>query len=189
MAATEDLRAVESVAFERDQQEFALGDTLDIKTGLILASLTFLAILSGDLMKSSGISHVECWAMLTDKQPMITGAFLQWLAQLVSVLAIIVGGTYSVLVLYPRDYDREPPPSKYVSWIADMEKYRADYPNANVQPVTADDLTAARIDNAIANVKKNGDNNKRKSSLMFVAFLCTVISFGANVFTLAIRLF
>jgi hypothetical protein len=70
-----------------------------------------------------------------------------------------------------------------------MEKYRADYPNANVQPVTADDLTAARIDNAIANVKKNGDNNKRKSSLMFVAFLCTVISFGANVFTLAIRLF
>ncbi len=39
-------------AFQRDQQEFSLGDTLDIKTGLVLAvALTFLAIQSGEMMK------------------------------------------------------------------------------------------------------------------------------------------
>ena len=127
MATMEVMRAVESAVFERDQQEFALGDTLDIKTGLILAGLTFLAILTSDLMKSTGISHVEAWAVLKGSAG-ISIAFVQWLAQFVSVLAIIIGGIYSVRVLYPRDYDREPAPSKYLGWISDTEKYREDYP-------------------------------------------------------------
>ncbi len=53
MASQEVLKAMESLAYERDRQEFALGDTLDIKTGLVLAGLTFLALQTGDLLKGN----------------------------------------------------------------------------------------------------------------------------------------
>lgn len=188
MATIEVMRAVESAAFERDQQEFALGDTLDIKTGLILAGLTFLAILSSDLMKSTGISHVEAWAVLRGSAT-VNIAFIQWAAQFASVLAIIVGGIYSVLVLFPRDYDREPAPSKYLSWISDTEKYRETYPEEGAEPVTAERLLAKRVENAVANIQTNLTLNKRKSQLMFVAFTCMSASFAANILTLAMRLF
>jgi hypothetical protein len=188
MATAEVMRAVESAAFERDQQEFALGDTLDIKAGLILTGLTFLSILTGDLMKSTGISHVEVWAILKGSAA-IGVAFVEWVAQFISVLAIIVGGVYSVRVLAPRDYDREPAPNKYMSWITDTEKYRVTYPDAGAESVTAEKLIAKRIENAIANVQTNLALNKRKSDLMFVAFACMVTSFAFNILTLAMRLF
>ena len=188
MATAEVMRVVEASAFERDQQEFALGDTLDIKTGLILAGVTFLAILTGDLMKSTGISHVEVLATIRGGAS-ITIAFVQWIALFVSVLAISFSGIYSVLVLIPRNYDREPVPTKYLNWIEDMEKYRAKYPEVGAEPVTAEKLIAKRIENAIGNIQKNIEHNKRKSSLMFVAFNFMVVSLAANLFTLAIRLF
>ena len=188
MATMEVMRAVESAAFERDQQEFALGDTLDIKTGLILAALTFLAIQTGDLMKSAGVSHVQVLATFAGNAPM-SSAFIQWLAQFVSVLALIVGGIYSILVLKPRDYDREPPPNKYMNWIRDTDKYRETYPEAEVEPVTAEKLNAKRIENAIANVQNNIAHNTLKSNLMFKAFTCAAVAFAANVLTLAMRLF
>ena len=188
MATMDVMRVVEAAAFERDQQEFALGDTLDIKTGLILAGLTFLAIMSSDLMKSTGISHVEAWATLKSGAA-INRAIVQWVAQFVSVVAIIIGGIYSVRVLTPRNYDREPVPSKYLSWISDMEKYRETYPDAGAEPVTAEKLIAKRVENAISNVQTNLKLNKRKSSLMFVAFTFMAVAFAANILTLAIRLF
>jgi hypothetical protein len=182
------MRAIESVAFERDQQEFALGDTLDIKTGLILTGLTFLAILTSDLMKSTGISHIEVWSVLRGSAA-INIAFLEWIALFVSVLAIVIGGIYSVRVLAPCDYDREPAPSKYLNWINDTEKYREAYPEAGAAPVTAENLIAKRVENAVANVQTNLALNERKSSLMFIAFNCMAVSFAVNVLTLAMRLF
>lgn len=188
MATMEVMHAVESSAFERDQQEFALGDTLDIKTGLILAGVTFLAILTGDLMKSTGVSHVEVLATIKGSAP-INSAFVQWVAQFVSVLAIIGSGIYSVLVLIPRNYDREPVPSKYLTWIQETEAYREKYPEEKAEPVTAEKLIAKRVENAIANIQTNIAHNKRKSSLMFIAFNFMAVSLAANLFTLAMRLF
>jgi hypothetical protein len=188
MATMEVMHAVEAAAFERDQQEFALGDTLDIKTGLILAGVTFLAIMTGDLMKSTGVSHVEVFATIKGAAP-INSAFFQWVALFVSLLAIIGAGIYSVLVLVPRNYDREPVPMKYLNWIEETEEYRAKYPEAGVEPVTAEKLIAKRVENAIGNIQKNIALNKRKSDLMFVAFTCMAVSFGANTLTLAMRLF
>jgi hypothetical protein len=180
------MRAVEASAFERDQQEFALGDTLDIKTGLILAGVTFLAILTGDLMKSTGISHVEVLAMLKGHAH-INSALVQWVALFVSVLAIILSGIYSVLVLLPREYDREPVPTKYLKWIQETDEYRVKHPE--FEPVTAEKLIAKRVENAVANIQTNIALNNRKSSLMFVAFNFMALSLAANLFTLAIRLF
>lgn len=188
MATMEVMRAVEASAFERDQQEFALGDTLDIKTGLILAGVTFLAILTGDLMKSTGVSHVEVFATIKGVAP-INSAFVRWIALFISLLAIVGAGIFSVLVLIPRNYDREPVPTKYLSWIKETEEYRAKYPEAGVEPITAEKLIAKRVENALSNIQKNIKHNKRKSSLMFIAFNFMVVSLAMNLFTLAMRLF
>ena len=93
MASMEVLQEMESLASERDRQEFALGDTLDIKTGLILAALTFLAIQSGDLIHG-GLSQ---------------GGKI---SQTISVAAMIIGGVFVTFELWPIDYYREAPPSR-----------------------------------------------------------------------------
>jgi hypothetical protein len=93
---------------ERDRAEFALGDTLDVKTGLVLAGLTFLAIQSGDFIKPDlPLSQI--------------------VAQAISVLAMIVGGILAVCELWPRDYDREATPEKYEAWFAKTEKYKLEH--------------------------------------------------------------
>lgn len=152
---------------ERDRAEFSLGDTLDIKAGLILACLTFLAIQAGELLR----------------QPLNQ---YQIIAQGVSIMALIVGGSLSVAVLWPYKYYREATPDKYDSWIEQMEAYRANHPEV----MTVEDaLSSARLSAAKERILLNGSINRRKSSLMFAAFGATVISFTANILTLARHLF
>jgi hypothetical protein len=153
--------------YERDRAEFSLGDTLDIKAGLILACLTFLAIQAGEL----------------SRQPLNQ---YQIIAQGISIMSLIAGGFLSVAVLWPYKYYREATPDKYDSWIEQMESYRANHPEA-----TAVDhaLTGARLSAAKQRILLNGSINKRKSTLMFAAFGATVVSFMANILTLARHLF
>lgn len=170
MADSNVLSIIESAAYERDKQEFAFGDTLDIKTGLILAALTFLAIWTGDLLKTS-------------TTPLQVGF------QTVSILSLLVGGVLSVAELWPRDYGREAIPRKYLDWVTETEKYREQYPESGTGPVTAEQLSAERIKVAVANVETNFAINKVKSMLMFSAFFCVAVSFGVNILTLITRLF
>jgi hypothetical protein len=170
MAAPGIMGALESIAFERDRQEFALGDTLDIKTGLILAALTFLAIQTGDLIKSSATP-------------------VQITLQALSILALVVGAALSVAELWPRGYGREAPPNKYLDWITDTEKYREDYPETGTEPVSVEQLNAERVKVAVSNVQTNLAINKVKSTLMFSAFFCVAASFALNIATLITRLF
>jgi hypothetical protein len=168
MASHEVLNAMESLAYERDRQEFSFGDTLDIKTGLILAALTFLAIQSGESIHS-GLP------------------FYAKLVHYISIGALIVGGVLATLELRPRDYDTEPTPDKYQNWIAEKKAYGELYPDDD--PVTVERLTALRVGYAIENVQTNVAINRRKSRLMFYAFWCAVIAFAANIGMLISRLF
>lgn len=167
MASQEVLQAFESMVCERDRQEFALGDTLDIKTGLILAALTFLAIQSSDLIHNGLSSYCK-------------------VAQGVSVVALIIGGIFVTLELWPSDYAREANPAKYQEWLAEMEKFQQQNPD---EPMTPEKLRAARVDSALKSVATNSAINKKKSNLMLYAFTCTMVAFAVNVITLAIRLF
>jgi len=156
---------------ERDRIEFSLGDTLDIKTGLILACLTFLAIQSADLIKT-GLSALP---------------LQQAVAQVISIMCLVAGGALSVWVLWPRNYIREAPPEKYERWIADTDKFRQSNPSA--EPFTEDKLRSARLSAAMERLRVNSAINKTKSNLMFGAFYCLTVSFAANIITLVMRLF
>lgn len=162
------MRELSEYTYERDRNEFNLGDTLDIKTGLLLASLTFLAIQSAELIKP-GLRLIES------------------IAQAVSVLCLIAGGVLCVMELWPRDYAREALPDKYEAWISETDKFREDEPN--VEPITEEKLHSARFSAALERVRENSAINKKKSSLMFWAFYCLAASFVANVITLLMRLF
>jgi hypothetical protein len=162
MASHEVMNAIEPLAYERDRQEFALGDTLDIKTGLIMAALTFLAIESGDLIHS-GLP------------------LCQQVLQYISVAALIFGGVLATLELWPIDYDREATPDIYLNWLEAESKGKS---GADVPSI----LTQERLEWALKRINTNLAANKRKSRFMRWSFLFVVLSFAANVSTIAIRL-
>lgn len=159
---------MEPYIYSRDREEFSLGDTLDIKTGLVLASLTFLAIQTGGLIQSH----------LTD---------VGWFAQHVSVLALIAGGFLSIWELWPRDYDREPLPSAYEAWFGQLQEYYAANPQLTDTPVRQ--AMAGRLQRAKERIGTNIEINKGKSKLLYASFVCVAVSFTANIITVAIRLF
>jgi hypothetical protein len=165
MASQEVLNAVEPLVYERDRQEFSLGDTLDMKTGLILAGLTFLALESGELIHA-GLP------------------LFQKIVQYVSIVSLVVGGVFAALELWPADYDREATPDKYLDW---LEKESANC-SGNADLV-AQRLTGGRLERTMERIKTNLSINKRKSWRMGASFVCALVSFAANVLTLAIRLF
>lgn len=165
MASQEVLNAIEPIAYERDRQEFALGDTLDIKTGLILAALTFLAIQSGELIHSC----MPIW---------------QQVAQYASVGALIIGGILATFELWPIDYAREATPGTYLNW---LERESQDK-NASDATSVAALLTEERLKWTMERINTNLAANKRKSMFMRASFWFVVLSFAANVFTLFIRL-
>lgn len=162
MASQEVMNAIEPLAYERDRQEFALGDTLDIKTGLILAALTFLAIQSGDLIHA-GLP--PC----------------QQILQYISVAALILGGVLATLELWPIDYDREATPDIYLNWLEAESKGKSGMDVPSI-------LTQERLEWTLKRINTNLAANKRKSRFMRWSFLFVVLSFAANVSTIAIRL-
>jgi hypothetical protein len=164
MASQEVLNAIEPLAYERDRQEFALGDTLDIKTGLILAALTFLAIQSGDLIHAGLPS-------------------CQLVLQYISVAALIFGGVLATIELWPVDYDREATPDMYLNWLEAQSR------GSTGQEAVTSLLTRERLEWALKRISTNLAANKRKSRFMRWSFLFVVLSFAANVATLVIRLF
>jgi hypothetical protein len=165
MASQEVLNAIEPLAYERDRQEFALGDTLDIKTGLILAALTFLAIQSGELIHAG--------------LPLSQQVF-----QYISVGALIVGGILATVELWPIDYDREASPDKYLDWLETESQNQG----LSGSEAVASLLTKGRLTRTLERINTNFTANKRKSRFMRASFLFVVLSFAANVITLFIRL-
>lgn len=155
---------ISEYAFQRDLQEFSLGDTLDIKTGLILAALTFLAIQSGEFIK-----------------PGLTTA--QAALQTLSITCLVISGVFVVCELKPRDYDREPSPDAYLSWI---EQLKASGVDAAEIPQR---IAAHRLRLANQRVTTNAAINVAKAKWMNLAFWFSIASFALNVITLTMRLF
>jgi len=157
--------------YERDRAEFNLGDTIDIKTGLILASLTFLAIQLGDLMKDQVIR---------------THGVAQ-MCSVFSIVALIAGAILSIVALWPRNYYREADPKQFESWMKKMDEYHRDHPET---PTPDESLTRERVSLASDRIQVNSSINRTKATLMLWAFFATVIAFVANLISLmATRLF
>lgn len=111
-----ELNELSQYVYERDRHEFSLGDTLDIKTGLLLASLTFLAIQSGSIISATPLPRA------------------QLVAQSIAIILMVVCGLCCAIELWPRDYMREAMPDEYAIWISSLEDYRKEHPGADAIP-------------------------------------------------------
>jgi hypothetical protein len=155
---------ISEYAFQRDQQEFGLGDTLDIKTGLILAALTFLAVQSGEMLKP-GIT--------------IYASFIQTF----SITALALGGIFSAYELFPRDHARDRTPKEYAVWIE--QKKSAGHGESEMPDI----VSAMRLKLVNERIEKNLSINKLKSRALYRAFACAMVAFGLNLLTLVVNLF
>lgn len=89
-------------ALERNSHELSRGDAIDVKASILLVVVFFL------IDKISGLGAAAC---------MVT------VAKGAGLLTLGVCAVLCVAVLWPRDYDVEPMPSKNEGWIAQLEKY------------------------------------------------------------------
>ena len=168
MSTFEIIKLQEEYAVKRDAKEFSLGDTLDVKTSIILAVIVFLATQSAGFFQST----LSKWA-----------CYLQY----ASVAALILAGIFAVLELRPREYEQEDTPTRYDEWIEKLRIFYADSENAESQVL--EQAIIGRTQRARERAEANILVNKRKSDLLTLAFWLTVASLGLNLATLAIHPF
>ena len=154
--------------FERDRQVYTDKDTLDVKTGLILVILIFLAGQSAEFVKSSA----TCFGRH---------------AQYLSIAFLILGGIFAVLELWPRTFFEEAEPQEYEERLALLRTYYLDEPNPGEYALTR--ALEERLEATHKRIRRNIAINDKKSNLLNWSFYCAAVSLAANLATLAIRLF
>jgi hypothetical protein len=148
---------------ERDQQELSLGDTLDVKAGILLALIAVLGTITSTLLADS---HLAKWIQV---------------AQVVSLVAAAIGAFCAFWVLVPRDYLLEGLPILHKPWIESVLT-RDNIALDQAELELFDGLTTL----AEARIAENHNLNVKKSRWLAVAFwpamvalLIDIISLGA----------
>jgi hypothetical protein len=152
--------------FERDRLELATGDVLDVKAGLLLVMLIFLAeqteaVFRGDL-----------------------SALQRWF-ELISILGLIIGGVTAIVQLLPKQYRVLSSPVKYQKWLHDLRTHFSGDPNPEAEVLGLAERT--EIAQAIERIETNEALNKSKVLLIKICFYGVIASFAANIATLISR--
>jgi hypothetical protein len=90
---------------EQDEREFALGDTLDIKTSIALVIITFLATQSAEFLKAS--ASAPRWHII----------------QQMSVACLVIAGLLALIELIPRNYRLRMNPATFLEWVKQTKAF------------------------------------------------------------------
>jgi hypothetical protein len=161
-----DLR--EQYIFERDKIEFALADTLDVKTSVILIVIVFLAEQSRHFLESN------------------PSYYMHWI-QFASVTALVLAGIFAVFELCPRDYWQADTPTRWDEWIAKLKAHYSE--SDNPDSLVLEQAMEGHTEMARKRTEKNILTNKRKAVYLQIAFWFTIASFTLNLLTLVMHLF
>ncbi len=153
-------------ALERDRLEFSTGDVLDVKAGLLLVMLIFLAEQAGALFQG----------MLNSAQ-----VALEW----VSILSLIVGGVLAIVQLIPKKYKVLSSPIKYGKWLEDLRAHYSGEQDRDAKTLQLAEHTD--IVQAVERTQENIELNRKKVRLVKLCFYCVSLSFAANMLALSIR--
>jgi hypothetical protein len=151
---------------ERDRVELSTGDVLDVKAGLLLIMLIFLAQQIGTVFQGS----------LSTSQRLL---------EAVSITGLVIGGLLAIVQLLPKKYSVLSSPSKYEKWLYELRKHYAADTNPEAEVLVLAERT--EISQAIERVQKNEALNKGKVRLIKICFFCVMASFAANIATIAFR--
>jgi hypothetical protein len=153
---------IRDMTVERDHFELTLGDTLDVKAGIVLAVVTVLGTLTGSLLASETI-----------------GRELQTV-QMLSLVFLALGAFFAVMTMVPRDYLLPDMPDKYTTWFNDLREYYKDNPE-ELDTKAAEGLAQV----AAERIATNHDINSSKSRYLVISFWVTIAALTLNVLTLA----
>lgn len=151
---------------ERDRLEFFAGDVLDVKAGLVLVVLTFLAGQASDLFKDAhGCVEITLVS--------------------VSLGAVTLGALLALWQWFPVKYGVLSRPIEYRPWLETVLKGHSErkVPEAD----TVSKLENIEISQASERIETNRTLNKNKLRLMKGCFACVFISLLANVAAVAVR--
>lgn len=151
------------LTLERDKQQYALGDTYDIKTSIVLVGLTFLAVQSSDLLKLSQ-SPIEHAAAYT------------------AILVLAIGGILTAIELWPRKYSSGANPEQWITWLLETERHYQ--PEGDVAKKVLQRSREVRMEQALECIRKNQGINEKKYWFMVGSLGCAVIAFALNIATL-----
>jgi len=155
------MNILRDMTLDRDKQELSLGDTLDVKAGILLALIAVLATISGTLLADSHL----------DKRYAV--------AQMVSLCVVVVGAVCAVWTLIPRNYYLPGAPAEYKGYIENME---LAFPG---DPEEAERRTAAGIAQmADQRIEKNHKINALKSRWLTYAFFPALVALMIDLGTL-----
>lgn len=153
----------DTMTAERDQLELSLGDTLDVKAGILLAVITILGTLTGALLTSSSLGKSS------------------QIAQVVSLSLLVLGCTFAIVAMLPRDYLLPDLPGKYKKWIDDVKQFYKDDPE-EAESQTANGM--AQVANE--RIETNHKINSNKSRYLSLSFWPTLLALAIDIGTLAV---
>lgn len=155
-------RFVQEVVKERDRQELSLGDTLDVKTGILFAAITVLGALTAALLGTSGLGR-----------PFQT-------AQVISLGLLAAGALFAVSAIWPRDYLLPDFPEAYLAWLHQLEDfYQGDPERAESE------FEVGMTNKANERIHRNYKINSEKSRWLIRAFWPTFLALLIDIGTLA----
>jgi hypothetical protein len=148
----------------KDDLVFKLGDTLDVKSSIVMVVITFVGTETAYFFTKdlSGTTHVF---------------------QCISVFFLVLATVFSIAGLWPRDYWMMKPEDLSIGYAATLRDHYSQNGEAAEQSIL-DNLISAETDWAIARIKDNGKINKQKAQWLNVAFGSTALAILFNVLTL-----
>ena len=148
---------------EKDRILFNLSDTLDMKAGVSLVVITFLATQTAGFIGNEALVDV-----------------LRWL-QSVSAVLLALAGASSMFVLWPREYSVEKS-EEFAGWRARLESYYQGQDDA--QRKVDDEYLAGRVQGLRVQIAENRRLDDRKSWALAWSYRLTGVSLGLNMLTL-----
>lgn len=152
-------------AKSQDDLEFSLGDTLDIKSSILLVVITFLAAQSsGFISKNPALaSYWHC-------------------VQIIAVLLLVTAGVLILIELLPRRYAARMAPDAFLDWIAQLERFYENEPDRASKIL--DLIYKAETEKVRVRFARNSHTNALKSRLVEWAFRCALVALMLNLATL-----
>lgn len=146
--------------------EFALGDTLDIKTSIALVVIIFLATQSSGFLASQMPRH---WHNV----------------QVLSVVCLIVAGLLAVWELIPRTYKVGLSPAEYAGWLDRVKTFYSTQAVPNPENQSAEFIRRKAIEQMGTRFSENSALNKKKSLAVEWSFYFAMAALVLNLLTLA----
>jgi hypothetical protein len=148
----------------QDDLEFALGDTIDIKTSIVLVVIAFLATQSIGFLKGN---------------PSIDPPW-RWV-QVFSVLLLVIAGLLALFELLPRKYAARMAPSDFLAWIAELEEFYKGDIEGESKILTQ--INKTETEKIKARFAQNNGTNALKSKLLKWCFRCLLVALMLNLLT------